>query len=358
MSHLQTELLKTSDHSRWMEVLEETGRYDFFHLPSFHRLAEIQGEGEAILAVCSEGNHLLALPMLVRDVPTADGWKDATSVYGYAGPLATAEPIPESVGRRFADSLSEVCQSLRLVTAFSRLHPLLPQTDLLRTVGVVSEAGVTTSVDLTLPADARRARYRKSHRYEIERLRNMGFACEEAGPDQLDEFVSIYTGAMQALDADPYYLFGRDYFDFLMREMSDVMHLFVCRDGNTVTCAALFSVCGDILQYYLAGTAPEYRKLAPMKLLLDDVLDWGGHKGAKTAHLGGGVGAGRDTLFEFKKGFGGDEHPYRTWRYVVRPDLYSLLCEAVGQDCQQAASCYFPAYRAPAVAGRCRVSMD
>lgn len=354
MINKRVDILTTEDEARWHEVLQEAGVFDFHHLPAYHRLAELRSEGEACMVVFRAGDCLMLCPFLLRDTgipfPTtsASGCLDATSVHGYPGPLASTASVSEDVRVEFANCVDDFLRSRGVVTAFTRLNPLLNQASLLPDPGEVADLGVTVSIDLTPPQEEQYRRFRKSHRYEIERLRRSGFTCREVGAEHLDDFLRIYTQTMLDLGADDFYLYDRSYFEFLMGEMRETVHLFVCFNDEEVACVGLFALCEGIIHYLLAGTDARYRKLAPMKLLLDTVRMWGNRLGAHTLHLGGGVGARRDGLYEFKMGFGGREHSYKAWRHVVNREIYRELCA----QAHDIASCeidgaFFPAYRHP-----------
>ncbi|MCX6344184.1 MAG: GNAT family N-acetyltransferase [Armatimonadetes bacterium] len=350
--HEQVDILTTRDFEPWKQALEEVGNYDFHHLPSYHRLAEMRGEGDAFMLVYRTADCLIVFPLLLKEInlPCSKlrGFKDATSVHGYAGPLCSKTHVSEDISNRFLRNIGDFYRSNNVVTAFTRLHPLFDQAFLLRGCGEITEIGVTVSIDLTQPPEEQRSRYRKSHRYEIERLRKKGFTCCEVGPERTDEFVRIYNQTMLDLKADDFYLYDRAYFDYLIGDMADVTHLFMCLDGDNVACVGLFATCQGIIQYHLAGTATRYRKLAPMKLLLDTVRDWGNEIDATTLHLGGGLGAKRDSLYEFKMGFGSVEHTYTAWRMVIDSAIYRELChDAQSMIAEELDNTYFPIYRNP-----------
>src|SRR5436190_459046 len=89
-------LLRPSDRSEWLNVLERVRACDFYHLPQYHESAQDRGEGLAHLFVYEEADFTFALPLLFRPLEDVDCLKgdeehclDATSVYGYAGPLAS-----------------------------------------------------------------------------------------------------------------------------------------------------------------------------------------------------------------------------------------------------------------------------
>src|SRR5688572_8590326 len=125
------DVMTIRNDSDWMAALEHAQQYDFYHLPQYHALAEESGEGAAHLFVHREAEHLIALPLLLRDVdgfpwlqePRND-WHDATSVYGYTGPVASSNEIPASVIRNFQTALEDRLRAMRVVSIFSRLHPM------------------------------------------------------------------------------------------------------------------------------------------------------------------------------------------------------------------------------------------
>src|SRR5216683_1332950 len=157
-------IVRTEQRREWMSVLERTVQYDVHHLPEYHRVAEQRGEGVGHLFTYSEGGHVIALPLLLRLVDDAEtaGWRDATSVYGYGGPVASAAQMPATVIRNFQAALKEALVERRVVAAFSRLHPLISQHELLAGLGECRRMGETVSIDLTRPLAEQWGGYRKS----------------------------------------------------------------------------------------------------------------------------------------------------------------------------------------------------
>jgi len=349
------EVLTTLDTARWREVLERVAPYDFYHLPEFHRLAEQNGEGEAVMLVFEESGHTIAFPMLLRRIegttrPNAAGcYRDAGCIYGFGGPLASSRCIPMSIRRHFQEHLQDYFEERDIVSVFCRLHPLIAGATMLEGYGNIVETGTTVSMDLTVPPEEQVRRYRRNHRQDIERLRRLGYSCRQVGPEYLDRFTRVYLDTMDRVNADSVYYFSRSYFEQMMSELSDVAHLFACEapDG-TVASVALCAVCNGIIQVHLAGTADQHRRLAPMKLVFDTIRMWGNDIGAKIVHLGGGVNARKDSLYSFKTGFGGQEHVYHTWQHVVNREIYDRLCDQTGRPRQAASDVsYFPEYRSP-----------
>jgi len=354
----ELEILRPEQHAKWIEVLQSSFQYDFYHLPQYQALAEERGEGGAHLFLYKEGRYFVAIPLLVRPIDTipchaqtGKGWWDATSVYGYAGPIASHPDVPESVLHNFRSALSRTLQERQIVAVFSRLHPLIPQQGLLAGLGELVSAGQTVSIDLTLPVDVQRAQYRNNHKRDINMLRRLNLSCTHDDKVAfIDDFIEIYYETMRRAGASNAYFFEHLYFERLVTTLESTMHLFVCLLDNRVICGGLFALCDGIVQYHLGGTRNEFIELSPMKLLLDGVRLWANERQACVFHLGGGVGAQEDALFHFKAGFTDRRHEFTIWRWVLLPDVYDQLCEEKIRCSRQlgldsVGNGFFPAYR-------------
>ena len=124
--------------------------------------------------------------------------------------------------------------------------------------------------------------------------------------------------------------------------------LFVVVDpAGAPAAVGLFSLRCGIAQYHLSGTTEEHRRKGPTTLLLDEARMWAKAEGATVLHLGGGLGGAKDSLFDFKSGFGTGRHAFRLWTRVLRPDVYRALAEARQRARGDADPKFFPGYRAP-----------
>ena len=359
------QIIQPTQYTQWMDVLERSCQYDFYHTPDYHLLAQEQGEGQPYLFVFSDQPYMIALPLLLRPVTSipgleklGEGWWDATSVYGYAGPVASHCEIPERVAQTFHAHLCAVLRQKGVVAVFSRLHPLLPQRAWLSAAGECLSLGPTVSIDLTLLPEQQRAQYRSNHRRDIRKLISMGMTCVwDREQLHLDTFIDMYYERMRQLNASDDYFFAPAYFRRLVDAPNLHLQHFYCTLDDQIICGGLFSLCNGIVQYHLGTTKHAYMRLSPTKLLFDTVREWAIERNAHVFHLGGGVGAKEDSLFHFKAGFSHRRHEFATWNWVLLPDVYHQLCLAkehwnsvhalhsVSQD-------FFPAFRSPTVAFR------
>jgi Acetyltransferase (GNAT) domain len=355
--------LTTDQPAMWMQVIEQCPCHDFYHLPQYHALAEDSGEGKAFLFHFAEGPYSIALPLLFRSLDGLPGipsngihWQDATSVYGYAGPIASQADIPDSVVRNFQALLERDLRDLGVVSVFSRLHPILPQQALLYGMGELRTLSRTVSIDLTMPLDRQRSELRSSHKVRINKLRRLGVTClHDRDGLYLDTFVDIHHETMRRVGAMPGYFLPAEYFHKLSEGLGERFHLVVCLHEGKVLCGAIFVECCGILQFHLGGTANAALKLAPAKLLLDDTRVWANDRNLKVLHLGGGATLQPDDpLFHFKLGFSNHTHDFTVWRWVLLDNVYRQLCAEKSCWNEQnglavAHAGFFPEYRASTV---------
>jgi len=356
---MKMNVFTTAQSAEWMEALKKCS-HDFYHGPQYHAVAERSGEGKALLFHYSEGEYSIALPLLIRSLDGIPGvrpgthWRDATSVYGYAGPVASHAAVPEPVLRNFQERLREYLLDIKIVTVFSRLHPVIPQHSLLAGLGECRTLSQTVSIDLTLPLERQRAAYRSSLKTALNKLRRNCVTCvHDPEGVHLDAFIEIYHETMRRVDAAPMYFFPREYFDKLFQTLGDRFHLAFCLSEGKIVCGGIFIECGDVLQYHLGGTPNGALEFAPMKLLLDEMRIWASGRNLKVFHLGGGATAqADDPLLHFKLGFSDRVHDFAAWRWVLDSAAHEKLCQErllwlEANGISEANPAFFPQYRTP-----------
>lgn len=355
------EVIPCTASSQWNGVLELCSQYDFYHTAGYHLLHQLNSGDDGILIVFQEGEHIAAFPLLKRSLAQLEGlndilagYCDATSVYGYGGPVTNHDWRDRAFVANFSRALENVLREFRIVSVFSRLHPLM-ENDAGLVVGEIAEVGQTVSIDLTIPEDKQFRNYRRDHRYNITRARRSGMlAYNDAAWAHYGDFLHLYDVTMCRVKASDEYLFRREYFDELRAALGSNLNLFVVKSGSSVLSAGLFTRVGDIIQFHLSGSASDQMELAPSKMLIDSVRLWGNAEHAKVFHLGGGVGCREDSLYKFKAGFSDRRHKFKVWKHVLIPDLYQLATEQrqtwlLSQGLKFRDNGFFPLYRSPLV---------
>jgi hypothetical protein len=340
----------------WQKCLAEMP-HDFYHTPGYLRLCAKCEGGSAQAFVASDGEQRLFVPLVVRPIElegtAGDMLYDATSPYGYPSPLLAGGESQEKRTAfldRALELLLATLRECRVVSLYLRLHPLLPlPREPFCRQGTLVRHGETVFVDLTQSEQEWWHQTRAQHRNHINRAIRLGYVAEmDQNWNRLDQFFEIYTETMRRVNANSEYFFSREYFHQLRDALGDRLHLGTVRIGDTLVCGGLFSeVCG-IVQFHLGGRREETTTPAPMKLLIHFARCWAKERGNRVFHLGGGLGAQRDSLFFFKSGFSKVCGEFLTWRAVLDPDAYQALVTkqfsmAGSQD--TSVDDFFPAYR-------------
>ena len=336
------------DRESWCSALEEAAHSDFYHTHDYHRISALEEESPVLIEY-REGDKRILLPLLVRLIPGTD-MKDATSVYGYAGPIGI-----NLGGRfdntRFRQELTELLKWNQIVTVFSRLNPFIPyQSEILRDMGRINTPGKIVYLDLTRGEDQHWSEYSRRLRTYINKSRRE-YSVERAGSKaQILEFIDMYHANMGRVGAKERYFFEEDYFCGLLRSPDFTTEVLLARrkqDGQYAG-GALFVKRKKIVQYHLAGAREDTLNLNPIKLLIDEMRRDAMRQGYTYLNLGGGVGNQEDSLFHFKSSFSKDFLNFNLWNFVVDQKIYRDLvvatkgaCEKLGQDCKD----FFPCYR-------------
>lgn len=327
---------------RWHEFLSETP-HDFYHLPGYAELCAAQERGLARALYVQSDRGRLLLPLVIRPIEGTDR-VDATSPYGYPGPLVDgAGPITDDALLAGIDAL----RAIGVVSIFVRSHPLLNDQPPTR-IGLVVRHGDTVSIDLRLSPEELARQLRHNHRQDIRRAEALGFRVRvDAAFEHLATFKRLYRATMNRRSASPFYCFTDTYFERLRDLLGARLHLLVAESGSEVGAAGLFVETDGIVEYHLSAVDDAFVRSGACKLLVRDASTWAKARGNRHLHLGGGIGAADDSLLRYKRGFSPLRHPFWTWRVVIDDAEYSRLCRRHDPAADPGRlDGFFPAYRA------------
>lgn len=335
------DIIKTKE--AWEEVLSHCNSYDFHHTYDYHELSKNENETPLLISY-KNNNTVIALPLLIRNIEGTD-YKDATSVYGHPGPISNEIEIAEKYAD-FHEQLNLFFESEQIVSVFSRLNPYIPlQDEILKGLGIVSTIGNMVNIDLTKDLDAQRSAYRRDTRSRVNKVRRLCSVKKAETKEEIQQFIDIYLETMEKLEANDSYFFENEYFfDFLDCDgfETDIL-LAVLNETEEIIAGTMFVKTNNIIQYHLSGTKNEHFKIAPSRLLLDEMRIQGTAQGYTYFNLGGGYNGKDDALFSFKSSFSDNIKVFKAWKHVANQKVYDELSKKV----KTSDSDFFPAYRAP-----------
>lgn len=321
-----------TEKREWNSILANLDQYDFYHTYDYHHISKSVGE-EPILIRYFDGNKSIAIPLLVRSIKNTP-YKDATSVYGYAGPL-TQNIGPDFDNDEFKNQLYNTLREKNIISVFSRLHPYIStQTLVLENIGEISSMGHIVNIDLTKDLDSQRQEYQKRLKTYINKSKRTFTVTKAETECDVLKYIEIYYENMRRVDADESYFFKPDYFFALLEsnEFEAEILLATCNNTHEIVGGAMFVKKNNFVQYHLAGAKNQWLHLNPIKLLIDAARIKATKKKYQYFNLGGGKGGQEDSLFQFKIGFSKDLRLFNIWKYVVNQEIYDNLVNEVIKD--------------------------
>ncbi|HYK77851.1 MAG TPA: GNAT family N-acetyltransferase [Daejeonella sp.] len=336
-------LITIKERELWNKYIHASKICDFYHSWYYHSLEKNE---EPFLFVYCQGDCFIAFPLLKRKINNSE-YYDCTSVYGYAGPVSNVEfsLLDVQMVENFREAFLSFLKKEKFVSVFSRLHPIINQDLLLSCFGGLHDNGKTVVIDLQIPLEEQRKRYRRQYRQKIRQLREKGYCIKEASTkEEIERFVKIYNENMARVKAGLFYHFDEYYFFNMLNAVDFESGILLLCDGDEITSGACVTYSNNIMQLHLAATNNAYLQEGPMKLLIDEAAILGRRKGIHYLHLGGGVGGHQDSLFEFKSGFSNTLLDFKTWRFIANIEVYNQLVEQCS-TCREFNTGFFPLYR-------------
>src|SRR4029453_19284485 len=227
---MRAELIGPTD-VRWARILDSPP-HDVYHLPGYGPLYESDPRAEeSALWVRFEDAELL-MPLMLRPLPdtydsSLPGARDATSPWGYPGPLLRGTISPTEL-EGFANCVITALADHRIATCFIRTNPLLPDGEaLLGQLGVSVDQGAIALIELDRSKEEIWRGYDGERRRRVLRLREAGFVVRHDEGEDFEAFRTIYRATMQRVAASSFYMFDDAHFERLRNLLGPRLHL-VC----------------------------------------------------------------------------------------------------------------------------------
>ncbi|MFD0836306.1 NeuD/PglB/VioB family sugar acetyltransferase [Mariniflexile aquimaris] len=330
----------------WQEAINVMDAVDFYHQFDYHQLSE-NPEVKPVLLKYTEGDKIICLPLLIRQIPNSK-LKDATSVYGYSGPLI--KHIDSSFDNTYFKNLvTKYFSENNIISVFSRLNPFVNHQDtVLNNFGDLASLSYVVNIDLTKSLEDQRMVFSKSTKRYLNKSRKfLDLKISDAAQD-IKTFIDIYYENMNRVNARDSYYFNEAYFyNFVNSDDFKTEVLFATdKETGAIAAAAMMVKCHNIVQYHLSGTKAEYLHLSPIRFIIDEMRIKATQEQYRYFNLGGGLGNNEDELFKFKASFSKDFKPFKVWKYIVNIEAYNDLVRQIDLSPETNTE-FFPLYRAP-----------
>jgi ribosomal protein S18 acetylase RimI-like enzyme len=341
---------------KWASVAKSFRDFDVYYLSGYVRAFEINGDGTPTLFFYEDEDIRAMNVVMVRDIAKFEPFHksipkntyfDLVTPYGYGGWLIEVKK-DASTGVKTLDAIyTQYCVLHNYVCEFVRFHPLLHSWKQLKDVYDVQFLGNTVVID-TSNIDIIWNNFTSKNRNKIREAQKSGLKTYWGRePHMISKFIEIYKETMDTAGATQYYYFSEDFYRSILEDLKDNAMWFYTETDGIVAAISIFMFCNRKMHYHLSASRREYRNIRPTNLMLYEAAMWGCKNGYSKLHLGGGVGARHDSLYQFKKSFNrGKDCEYNTGRKIFMPDVYKKLCDERGKDpVYDPQTVYFPAYR-------------
>lgn len=331
------------DYHRWDEIVMTFPNFDVYYLNGYVRPFMLHGDGEPNLLYYDGGGLRAIYVFMKRSID--DTYFDINTPYGYGGVLfdgSVTQQTLEDFKIRFIQKMIEE----RIVDNFVRYHPVLCNSEPMRLISSVTDLGKTVSMDLSSHEEiwdniTCKNKIRKALKNDVVIKNGKSLRLFEY-------FNHVYSQTMNNDRADRYYYFNESFFTELHHSLYDNYEMFYATIDNKIVSMAIIIFANKKMHYHLSGTLFDFRKFAPVNLLLYKAACWGCEQGYESFHLGGGLGSGEDSLYKFKSGFNrNSEHQFSVGKEIFDRKVYEELVSArgIGDDLFDLSSEYFPLYR-------------
>lgn len=330
----------------WQEAIKAMDNSDFYHQYDYHKLDEKEGTMPVLLKY-TEGDKSICLPLLIRNIANTN-FKDATSVYGYSGPL-TKHVDSSFENTHFKSLVTKYFNEHNIISVFSRLNPFINhQESVLHNLGTLETLGNVVNIDITKSLEDQRTAFSKSTKRYLNKSRKFLDLKISSAPEDIKTFIDIYYENMDRVNARDVYYFNDAYFYNFVNSSDYKTEILMATTKETgeVAAAAMMVTCQDIVQYHLSGTKAAFLHLSPIRFIIDEMRIKATQDQCQYFNLGGGLGNNEDELFNFKASFSKDFKPFKVWKYMVNTQTYNDLVNQLNIT-TQANTDFFPLYRAP-----------
>ena len=346
---MKLKVITLEQFEQWDAVVRSFLEYDVYWLSGYVKAFQIHGDGEPLLFYY-EDEHTRGINVIMKrdvaDDPRFMGliekgtFFDFSTPYGYGGWIIEGEKTEE-----LFEEYGRWIKRNGIICEFVRFHPMLQNQGKCSEFYNVDRRGEVVHMDLSSPEVIWNNIISKNKNMIRKALKNNVVIYNGRFPEIYEKFRLIYNKTMEKDGAVEYYYFDKPFYESVLNDLSENAQVFWAEKDDVVIAASIMIGANGHMNYHLSGSLKEFNSVAPTNLLLYKAALWGYANGYKTLYLGGGVGAGEDNLFRFKRAFykGDDLNHFYIGRKVFDFDAYRELTRMRGVRSEN--EYFFPAYR-------------
>ena len=331
---------------QWDAIVRSFKKYDTYWLSGYVKAFKIHGDGEPLLFFYESGTTRGINVVMKRDVAKdahfagklPEGqYFDFATPYGYGGWLIEGGDA-ENVFRTY----EAWCVKNGIISEFVRFHPMVKNHESCANYYDVVQLGEVVHMDLDSPELIWNNITSKNRNHIRKAIKSDVKVYSGRYPEIFETFRKVYNATMDKDSADKYYYFEPEFYQSILNDLPQNAQIFYAVKDGTVIVASIILAANGMMNYHLTGSLREYSSLAGSNLLIYEIALWGSAHGYKTLYLGGGVGSGADSLFEFKRAFyKGDLNHFYIGKKVFCQEKYDDLLSKR----EPSESGFFPKYR-------------
>lgn len=341
---------------KWDSIVRSFKDYDVYWLSGYVKAFQIHGDGESLLFYYFDDYTRGINVVMKRDVAGDERFKgkikegqyfDFATPYGYGGWLIEGENSDQ-----LFNAYTTWLNRNDIVSEFVRFHPMVKNHESCTPFYEIIRLGEVVHMDLNAPEIIWNNITSKNRNMIRKAIKNGIKIYNGRFPEIYDRFRVIYNSTMDKDNAEEYYYFGKQFYTSVLHDLPQNAQVFWAEKDEKIIAASIMIGVNGNLNYHLSGSLREYSNLAPTNLLLYEAALWGCANGYNTLYLGGGVGAGEDSLFKFKRAFyKGDLHHFYIGKRIFDKKTYQKLLDIRSNgDAERERALvdtgFFPLYRA------------
>lgn len=327
-------VINSSDPETWNTIIRQFPAWDIYYLCEYAISMKKHGDGDPILLYFSDADMTMCYVVMKQDIYgfgiyskfiSENTYYDLITPYGYGGPLYNGIINQVSL-KYFFDELTDYCMANNIVSQFIRFHPLIQNEKAVINFINTKYLKKTVYIDTTSEETIWNNMDSKNRNLIRKAVKN-NIHIEIDDGKNIDDFIAIYESTMVRNNASKYYYFDRDYFDYIIKHLSqNTIFLHAIHEGKIIS-SSIFFYNDSYMHYHLSGTLFEYKNFAAANLLLHEAAKWAAGMNIKALHLGGGFDID-DSLLHFKKQFNRDGLiDFCIGSTIFNDDLYKRLIE-------------------------------